>query len=378
MSYKKNCATDGIHAVIPKPRGNRAQYTSCVILVLCIFVLYFTEQNIKHTLQCLIIHFTTLQVGALCKGVCNFAEEIHHVKSRYHGNYFRALGACLDVQRNALLFLLLCISAYLLLPKESGLLLCLNLTIMGLCQMLNIIFGLQHPSAAEMSEMYEQNHCNVAQGLAWSYYVGYLKIVLPHLKDLITDFSKSNNTMQGCEKNWKLHILVPLSCNIHDDLQKADDNIQFIKNLPALQVDRAGIKRRSYQNSVYKIWDENQKMNYYCALEYATSLHSLYAMSQDENAAFSRQDRLEQVKLFCRTLEEILERSKDCSGCYQLIVYDENDKHFLSKTIVQHIKQQYREEYTISPTVCESLLSNEIELQISGSDQPMPLRTDGY
>lgn len=60
----------------------------------------------------------------------------------------------------------------------------------------------------------------------------------------------------------------------------------------------------------------------YCVMEYATPLQSLYAMSQDETAAFSRQDRMEQAKLFCRTLEEILQRSKDCSGCYQLIIYE--------------------------------------------------------
>lgn len=57
-------------------------------------------------------------------------------------------------------------------------------------------------------------------------------------------------------------------------------------------------------------------------MEYATPLRSLFAMSQDESAAFSCQDRLEQAKLFCRALEEILQRSKYCSGCYRLIVYD--------------------------------------------------------
>lgn len=38
---------------------------------------------------------------------------------------------------------------------------------------------LQKPSAAEISEMTERSKQNVAHGLAWSYYVGYLKIVLP-------------------------------------------------------------------------------------------------------------------------------------------------------------------------------------------------------
>lgn len=40
-------------------------------------------------------------------------------------------------------------------------------------------FPLQKPSAVEVSEMSESSKQNVAHGLAWSYYIGYLKIVLP-------------------------------------------------------------------------------------------------------------------------------------------------------------------------------------------------------
>lgn len=60
----------------------------------------------------------------------------------------------------------------------------------------------------------------------------------------------------------------------------------------------------------------------HCAVEYATPLQTLYAMSQDECAAFSRDDRLEQAKLFYRTLEEILRGSKECTGTYRLIAYE--------------------------------------------------------
>lgn len=57
-------------------------------------------------------------------------------------------------------------------------------------------------------------------------------------------------------------------------------------------------------------------------MEFATPLQTLYAMSQDECAAFSRDDRLEQAKLFYRTLEEILRGSKECAGTYRLIAYE--------------------------------------------------------
>lgn len=58
-----------------------------------------------------------------------------------------------------------------------------------------------------------------------------------------------------------------------------------------------------------------------CVLEYATPLKTLFAMSQDSRAGFSRQDRLEQAKLFCRTLEDILADAPECQNNCRFIVY---------------------------------------------------------
>ncbi|XP_015263515.1 PREDICTED: uncharacterized protein LOC107107713, partial [Gekko japonicus] len=240
-----------------------------------------------------------------------------------------------------------------------------------------------NPSAAEISEICERNSLNVAHGLAWSYYIGYLKIILPYLKDSIRVFNENNNCLLKCKKTWKLHILIPLTCEVYDSLGEADSRIQFISNLPEVSVDRAGIKRRTYKHSVYEVLGENKK-THYCVVEYATPLQSLHAMSQDDSAAFSRQARLEQAKLFCRTLEEILEKSKECSGCYQLIVYDdsgENDKHFLSKEILRHLKQQDQEEYAVCDKEDGGMHTQECtpvedtELLISDFDQPLSLRS---
>lgn len=62
-------------------------------------------------------------------------------------------------------------------------------------------------------------------------------------------------------------------------------------------------------------------------LEYATPLQTLFAMSQDSRAGFSRDDRLEQAKLFCRTLEDILAEVPEYQNKCRLIVYQ--GKRFL-------------------------------------------------
>ncbi|NXK00102.1 STING protein, partial [Corythaixoides concolor] len=236
----------------------------------------------------------------------------------------------------------------------------------------------------EMSEMSERSKQNVAHGLAWSYYVGYLKIVLPRVKKSMEEFSRANPNKMACKETWKLHILIPLSCDICDDLEKADSNIRYLTDLTETTLTRAGIQKRVYKHSLYTIRDEDKL--WHCAVEYATPLQSLYAMSQDDCAAFSREDRLEEAKLFYRTLEEILKGSKECVGTYRLIAYEESgeaETHFLSREILWHLRQQRHEEYAVyegnqSPNPSTTLSSTELNLQMSESDLPRPLRSDCF
>ncbi|KYO39201.1 stimulator of interferon genes protein [Alligator mississippiensis] len=372
------------HPLISKPRGKWAQYTNYICIVLCMLMLYLKEESLYQVAQCFTFHFMALQIGALLKGVCYFSEEIHHVRSRYCGSYWRALNACLNVERHVPL-MLICGCAYLTLLSQNGLQLCLSLMLVCLCQLLNTAFRLHRPSTVEISEICEKYNHNVAYGLAWSYYVGYLKIVLPRLKDSIEEFNRTNNNLLKWKETWKLHILIPLSCEIYDDLQKADSNIHFWRDLPELRLDQAGTKGRVYKQNVYEVIDEDRKLNY-CIVEYATPLKTLFTMSHDESAAFSREDRLEQAKLFYRTLEEILQNSKECAGSYRLIVYEESgasEGHFLSKEILRHIRQQHCEEYAMcngnhhnpQPT---DVFSTEPDLLISDSELPRPLRSDAF
>ncbi|CAM4589570.1 stimulator of interferon genes protein [Lepidochelys kempii] len=383
MSHEMERPSIQTPLIIPKPRGERAHYATWGFIALCVFALYHMEQSWHHVAENFTFSLMTLQIGVLLKGVCNFVEEIWHVQSRHHSSWWRVVKACLSPSlRCYMLLLLVNVCTYMALLRDTGMQLFLNLNLGCLCQLLSFAFGLQSPSAVEMSEICEKNNRNVAHGLAWSYYVGYLKLVLPRLKDLISEFNRANNNLLKCKETWKLHILLPVSCEIYDDLQKADSHIQYWKDLPALQLDRAGTKWRSYKQSIYKILGEDKKLNY-CIVEYAPPLQALYAMSQDESATFSREDRLEQAQLFCRTLGEILQRSKECAGCYRLIVYEESgdsDSHFLSKEILRHIRQQHLEEYTMcegnhEPT---TFLSTEPSILISDSELPGPLRSDGF
>ena len=75
------------------------------------------------------------------------------------------------------------------------------------------------------------------------------------------EFIRANPNVLACRETWKLHILVPLSCDVYDDLEKADSNIQYLTDLTETTLTRAGTKKRVYKHSLYAIRDEDNKVH---------------------------------------------------------------------------------------------------------------------
>ena len=77
-----------------------------------------------------------------------------------------------------------------------------------------------------------------AIGLAWSFYFGYLKKVLPKFSGNVNRSRYKDDTLS------KLFILVPADCKIHQSLADADDRITYAENLEPHQENVAGIQER--------------------------------------------------------------------------------------------------------------------------------------
>ncbi|XP_044243384.1 stimulator of interferon genes protein isoform X1 [Ursus arctos] len=309
-----------LHPSIPRPRGTRAQKAALVLLAFCLAALWGLGELPEHILRWLVLHLASLQLGLLFKGVCHLTEELCHLHSRYQGSYWRAARACLGCPIRCGALLLLSCYFYGSLPNTAGLPFTWTLALLGLSQALNILLELQSLAPAEVSAVCEKRNFNVAHGLAWSYYIGYLRLILPGLPDRIRTYNRLRTNMLWGVGSHRLHILFPLDCGVPDDLSVADPNIRFLYELPQQSADRAGIKGRIYTNSVYELLENGQPAGI-CVLEYATPLQTLFAMSQDGRAGFSREDRLEQAKLFCRILEDILADAPESQNNCRLIVY---------------------------------------------------------
>ncbi|XP_067899619.1 stimulator of interferon genes protein isoform X2 [Heterodontus francisci] len=374
-------------ADISLPRGNAAIWSSIIVMLASFTYMYFSTELKIIAQQITFQLFISFLAGSMIR-LCEFLEECRHIPSRYK-NGWKALNASFNLKGygcGIVMFILFYCMIHE--SKNDGIdfpsSLAWKINLCCFCYSFLKVFGFLDPTPAEISEICEKNKFNVAHGLAWSYYIGYLKLLLPNLDERIKMYQCTIKNVPECKENWKLYILIPFSCKIPDKLEKVDSRIEFFGNLPEFCIDRAGIKARSYKNSIYAIYDQKDRPHH-CILEYATPLQSLFEMSNDATAAFSKEQRLEQAKLFYVTLENILNNSQVCAGYFKLIPYDDDleegkmGSHFLSTKILNHLAQE-RLEYTVpeQTTWNETLndsQSYEKQLMISKSDGPQPLQS---
>ncbi|KAM3613141.1 uncharacterized protein V6R79_021243 [Siganus canaliculatus] len=341
--------------LIPRPRGNLPIVCAAALVAATIldFLILSPEKLFSWVAMVILI----LTLGPLLHGLCLLIEELlHHSETRYRGRGLlsHVLPACgfggKTLLAAALAGLLLYVTGQPLPHKEE----CWKLLFLAsVFYALLKSLGFLGPSDVEVSDLCESKKMNVAHGLAWSFYLGYLRLVLPRLEDSIAAFRSTHqhNRLSWGRGSRKLLILIPLDANISHKLEDEDDNISFYDNLPNTELDRAGVRGRVYKHSVYTVHDEKRK-GHECVVEFATPLLTLYRMSQESSAGFGEPERRQQVLLFYRTLQEILEHSLECRNRYRLILLNDehkDDPHFLSKVILQNLQQQEKEEFCVTP-----------------------------
>ncbi|XP_015753487.1 PREDICTED: stimulator of interferon genes protein-like isoform X2 [Acropora digitifera] len=182
--------------------------------------------------------------------------------------------------------------------------------------LLSIAAGCREPSIVELSRINERENKNVADGLAWGYYLAHLKIVLPKLDEQIDKSEK----YRGKIKSKKLYILVPKNCDTFEKIQAADSRVKVDGNLEPYEIYRAGTPR-VYKHTVHSIQRTAEEEPCYLVLEYATTLMTLHEMSMYANSGLSREQREEQVMLFYIKLKEILDKCLKCRNKYELVPF---------------------------------------------------------
>ena len=157
---------------------------------------------------------------------------------------------------------------------------------------LSFLVGLRQLSPVETSDLNEKENKNVADGLAWGYYFGYLRLVLPRLEHRISE----SETFRHKIIDKKLFILLPKTCFTCDDIEEADSRVKWVGNLPESKINRGGIKERSYKHAVHEIvMPDGTNEKYHFIVEYATPLMTLHDMSNFQDAQLTAPERDHQV-----------------------------------------------------------------------------------
>ncbi|XP_058264867.1 stimulator of interferon genes protein isoform X2 [Hemibagrus wyckioides] len=352
--------------VVPKPRGRTPVVCALGFVSIAFAMVWLLDSALVREQSGLLV--VALSLGATLHSLCLLAEEwLFHSQQRYGGSIQRMLRACFNraTLAGVCVVVLLLVVGCLQWTHEQRVFCVLTSTFYLLLKMFRVL----GPAPVEISEVCESRQLNVAHGLAWSFYLGYLKLVIPALEEQV---KKDSNQTGVILHSSRLHILLPLSAVAPAKIEEEDHNICFHQNLTEMQMDRAGVRRRVYKHSIYKI--TNQEKEYLCLLEYATPLLTLYEMSQDNTAGFSEHDRRQQVLLFHRTLSHILETSLECRNRYRLILIDDQqaaaDPHYLSTEIIRHLQQQKRE---IPMDILEELPQPVAEQGVNFHHQDEPL-----
>ena len=293
-----------------KRRGKTATYTSAIAVVIISAMLFFTvkgkEKEFPSPEFTIALQTLSVVLGEMIRRLFLVSEEFKHISTRYRGDWKRIFKATFtnDFCMRSLLaaivstFIICCHQLYegyeILSRPDLVILFFLNSLLVG---QLSYLVGLRQLSPVETSDLIEKENKNVADGLAWGYYFGYLKLVLPKLKDQI---GKSELFRYEITKK-KLFILLPKTCYTCADIVEADSRVKWVGHLPELKISRGGIKERIYKHSVHKIEmprPDGAVERYHFILEYATPLMNLYDMSEYADAPFNREERDHQVGQF--------------------------------------------------------------------------------
>ena len=286
-------------------RGNIATITSTIVVVISSAILLFAvkeEGLIRFLVFTTALLTLSVVLGEIVRRLCLVSEEIKHKHARYRGNWkavlkttftFENFGSVLVVAiASALTLCFLLYEQYAVFSRPPfSILFFLNCLVVP---QLSFLVGLRQLSPVETSDLNEKENKNVADGLAWSYYFGYLKLVLPRLGYRISE----SDTFRHKITDEKLFILLPKTCYAFEEISKADDRVKWAGKLPASKINRAGILERSYQHAVHRIEmprPDGTVEEYHFVLEYATPLMSLCEMSGHAKAPLTGPERDHQV-----------------------------------------------------------------------------------
>lgn len=322
---------------LPRDGKGRILFADFCMIILLLFILMVYRWNesksplSKEDVYLISSFVFSIMTVDVIERLCMFAEEWHHVNERHGGNKMEALRVCTYSKEAfaTIAVVYAVVTAFTLDAYSKGkftysaVLYIITATFLKLCV---DMLGSKRLSRVEISELYESGEKNVAAGLAWSFYFGYLKIILPDFKKVFQKARGPGYTYDNddiCDLveggNRRLYIIIPKDGYCRRKFEELDERITMVGQMPEQVKSRGGVSQRPYKNTLYRIEREDE-IPRFVVMEYSSNLSSMYDMTLCEKAKFTQEDRMKQINMYYNNLLDIIEKDPECAERARLIL----------------------------------------------------------
>ncbi|XP_046737514.1 stimulator of interferon genes protein isoform X2 [Diprion similis] len=339
---------------IPGDRGNAALITQILFIILFI-AFYCTSSNI------LLISLCNFLIR-----IANLFEELRHVHARYGDKISKVFAVALEYNTLCIIIIAVCISCLIAMRMEvknpfnylwsygPEAYICSLLSTLIILRLVNIDES-RLDTTLKLSQM---KGLDYGSSMAYSYFYGYLNIVLPSVGDEskgLYENIKVYESINGVEVPVKkLFILIPTSLHIPPNLEEASYYwMESAKKLESVVRTRAGVVHRTYHNTVYKIHPSGQRKNnskVYVITEGATPLLTFYEVLEhsDKDSSSYKEFKKEIAGSFYRTLRHIIKSKPECRDLCELIYYEDYDCDGKKVNIAEILLEKIGEQTTLA------------------------------
>ncbi|XP_023317677.1 stimulator of interferon genes protein-like [Trichogramma pretiosum] len=321
-------------------------------------------ETIRDTFQLFLVITSALLICVILYRIRLFLEELIFINSEYNGNIKSVIAATMSFNMPSSIVLAIvffsALSCVINTKLDIGNTIHSNLwaTLLTFTSSLLLLYTININECRRLKTeaIFTADGLDAGTAMACSYFYGYLNIILPAsggtertgMLNLLENFeaAECNGNPNISVPVKKMFILIPSSSYIPTDLKDISDGwLEHSKNLEMIVMDRAGVKKRTYHNTVYKLHTEGPKTrgkSIFLATEGATPLKT-FLETKDQSLRYGgiyKEFNREIVRNFYLTLKKLLADNPSCGDYCELVYYEDyiggkkvNPAHILLKRV---------------------------------------------
>lgn len=331
-----------------------------ILLAVCTKQIYNGSilETLKNTCITVLTSFTIIIVLEIAFRLCVLVEESCTNHLQFNGNEIAKLTNCTKIGFAIIAASIFGFLILLMTLEQCPFLHMWNfgiaavLSAIGFSYFLLKVILLDENNTNQSVAVSAMNGLDYGTGMAYSFFYGYLKIILPStgtaskgLLERIRHFEDDQNVTVAIKK---LFILIPASSHIPPDLKEASDNWMESVKVIEEERDRAGLKSRLYRNNIYRIYpggEDTTERPIYIVVEGATPILTFFEVQQHSHreTILYKEHRRDILSAFHEKLKELIDTNLDCRGLCELVYYEDYDrngkKNNIGKILLERIRK---------------------------------------